>query len=148
MKTLILYESKHGATKKVAEMLGEKIENSVVARIQNFVGDLNKYEHVIVGGPIYLGRLSPVVKEYIKDNDRHINAAFVSGMRHEESEKEIRDNFSREFLTDKQVEFVGGAFNFDSLSLFEKLAVKVVSKVRESKEEFDMESINRLVKRA
>lgn len=146
MKTLILYESKHGATKRVAELLGEKIENSVVARISNFFGKPHKYDRVIVGGPIYGGRLNPIVKKYIDENHEHIHAAFISGMMHENSEQEKKDNFSPEFLESKQVEFVGGAFNFEDMNFFEKLIVRFVAKVRESKEEYHMENIEKLAR--
>ncbi len=146
MRTLILYESKHGATKKVAELLGEKIENSVVAKISNFFGKLHKYDKVIVGGPIYAGRLNPVVKKYIEKNGEHIHSAFISGMRHENAEAEIKDNFSEEFLSKRQVEFVGGAYNISDMNFLEKLIVRVVAKTKYSKEEFNYENIDKLVK--
>lgn len=146
MKTLVLYESKHGATKKVAELLGKKIENSVVAKLADFRGKLYKYDRVILGGPIYGGKLHPRVKKYFDENHFEIDAVFLSGMRHELAEQEIHDNLPDEFIEKKKVVFVGGAFNFESMNFFEKLIVRMVTKVKHSKESFLMDQIEELVK--
>lgn len=146
MRTLILYESKHGATKKVAELLGEKIENSVVARLQNFVGKAHNYDRVILGGPIYAGKLHPIVKKYFDENQEHINAIFVSGMRHESADQEIHDNLPDEFIDTHKVVFVGGAYDFSDMNFFERLIVRLVDHVKHSKEDFIYEQIEELIK--
>ena len=72
MKVLIGYDTKHGNTKKVAEMIGEGI-NSVknnevtVENVKNI--DLNReetYDLIILGSPNHGGSHTRTVKKFLK----------------------------------------------------------------------------------
>ncbi len=148
MRTLVLYESKHGGTRRIAELIGSKIDNSVVARIQNFVGRLERYDRVIVGGPLYGRRLSPIVMNYIKENKGMIDQVFVSGLLGANADVELHENFDDEFIQDKHIEFIGGSLEWKGMNFFERLRVRIGANIRKNTptDTYDMESINRIVK--
>ncbi len=148
MKTLVLYESKHGGTRKIAELIGSKIENSVVARIQNFVGRLERYDRVIVGGPLYGRRLSPVVMDYIKENKSMIDQVFVSGLLGASADEELHENFDDEFIQDKHIEFIGGSLEWKQMNYLERLRVRIGARIKKNTptDTYDMKSIDRIAK--
>ena len=72
MKALIVYHTKHGNTKKVAELIGDglkTIEENEVA-IENVKEiDLNKdeiYDLILIGSPNHVGSHTKSVKKFIK----------------------------------------------------------------------------------
>ena len=54
MKTLIVYDSKHGATEKVSIWIKDGIGDADVCRVDE-VSSL-EYELIIVGSPVYFGK--------------------------------------------------------------------------------------------
>lgn len=72
MKALIVYDTKHGNTKKVAELIGEGLktieENEVTIENVKEI-DLNKdeiYDLILVGSPNHVGSHTKSVKKFIK----------------------------------------------------------------------------------
>ena len=72
MKALIVYHTKHGNTKKVAELIGEGLktieENEVTIENVKEI-DLNKdevYDLILVGSPNHVGSHTKYVKKFIK----------------------------------------------------------------------------------
>ena len=73
MKVLILYDTKYGNTKKVAEIIGEGlniVEENVIT-IENVKEiDLNKdltYDLILIGSPNHVGSHTKNVKKFIKN---------------------------------------------------------------------------------
>ena len=60
MKTLVVYASKHGATKVGAERIAKGLEGEVQLVSIKDKGDiiLDNYEKVILGTPIYAGMIN------------------------------------------------------------------------------------------
>ena len=73
MKILIVYDTKHGNTKKVAELIGEGLETAEenVVTIQNVKEiDLNKdtnYDLILIGSPNHAKRHTGNIKKFIKN---------------------------------------------------------------------------------
>ena len=69
MKTLVLYATKYGAAKGLAEKIAAKMPGE--ALVQN-VGeqsiDISGYDAVILGTPIYMGRPRKEMKAFIQNN--------------------------------------------------------------------------------
>ncbi len=73
MKVLIGYDTKHGNTKKVAEMISEgikSVENNEVS-VENVKDiDLNReetYDLILLGSPNHVGSHTKTVKKFIKE---------------------------------------------------------------------------------
>ena len=89
-KILILYHSKSGNTKKMAEVVGEGVEaegvkKEIKAVSEAKVDDLPGYDGVIVGSPNYFGTMSAEIKaffdesvKYFKKLQGKVGGAFTS----------------------------------------------------------------------
>ena len=85
IKILIAYDTKHGNTKQVADLIGEGLktveENDI--RIENVEDvDLNKqenYDLIVIGSPNHMGKHTKPIKNFIKNlpNSSLSGAAFA-----------------------------------------------------------------------
>lgn len=141
MDTLIVYASKHGCTEKCANLLKEKLDGKVYVvnlKDSNEI-DLSKYDKVIIGGSIYVGKIQKEVSKFSSENLETLKGKqvglFICGMQSEEAiEKGLNENFPKELLkTAKAKGYFGGEFVFDKLGFMEKQIVKKVAKVNSDK---------------
>jgi menaquinone-dependent protoporphyrinogen IX oxidase len=65
MQGIVLYASKYGATEDYARWIAEDLDWAW-ANIKGYQGDLASYDAVIIGSPIYVGRLR--ASAFIKKN--------------------------------------------------------------------------------
>ncbi len=66
MKTLIVYDSAHGNTQKIAEAMG-RVADAEVKQVHNtHVFELPNYDVVIVGSPVHGGRATFAIEEFLK----------------------------------------------------------------------------------
>ena len=90
LSVLIIYYSEGGTTKKMAEIIGEKIkEEKVAVEIKNVEEtnpeELLKYDGVIIGSPTYYGTLAGKIKKLLDESvsfhgklDGKVGGAFTS----------------------------------------------------------------------
>ena len=61
MNTLIVYSSKYGCTEKCAKLIKQELNDPAdLINLKNInIKDINlsKYDKVIIGGPIYIGKI-------------------------------------------------------------------------------------------
>ncbi len=155
MDILIAYGSKHGCTEKCVNLLKEKLDKKVdLINVKDASGiDLSKYEKVIIGGPIYMGKIQKEVSKFSYNNLEILKekkiGLFICGMQSEEIlEKQLNENFPRELLaTAKSKEYFGGEFIFDKLRFIEKEVVKKVVKVNSDKSSILRENISKFAEK-
>ena len=70
MKTIILYASKHGATKEVAEIISSKIPNVIVEDINKFKGNIKEYQNIVLGSKTKVGAVDKKIKEIYNQIDQ------------------------------------------------------------------------------
>jgi len=153
MGTIIVYGTKYGCTEKIAKLIEEKITGQV--ELCNLKGkskiELKKYDNIIIGGSIYMGRIRKKVSRFCDENLKLINdkkiGLFISCMTEgEEAGKELRENFPKEIYEKAAAKGVfGGIFDFDKLNFMEKLIVKKVVGVKESQSNIFEENIDKFV---
>ncbi len=72
MKTLLLYASKHGATRNAAEKLAGQLEGEVkIINLQDKGSadvSVEDYERVIIGGSIYIGKIQKSISKFCETN--------------------------------------------------------------------------------
>lgn len=90
MKVLVLYFSKTGVTKEMAEAIGEtfkelKVPRDVIAAEDFKAKDLVNYDGIIIGSPTYYGTAAWQIKKLLDESvslhgrlDNKIGAAFTS----------------------------------------------------------------------
>lgn len=69
MKTLIVYASKYGCTKTCAELLKDRLQGEVVIEeASKCRQDLNRFDAIVVGGSVYMGKLRKAAIRFITKN--------------------------------------------------------------------------------
>ena len=84
MTTAVIYASKTGTTKKVAEYIAGKIGAKAISIKEN--PDLASYDRIIIGTGVYAGKPSKVMRNYVEANkDKLANASlFVTCLYNDE----------------------------------------------------------------
>lgn len=150
MNTLIAYATKYGCVEKCASILSEKLTGEVdlynLKEIKNI--DISKYDKVIIGGSIYMGKIQKVVREFSSTKLNQLKekevGLFICGMGEgENAEKELKDSFPVELYAKATARGVfGGKFIFKKMNFLEKLIVKKVSKVEKDVSNISEKKIN------
>jgi len=68
VKTLILFESKYGFTKKISEELSLILGPAKYCCSSEFIGDIDIYDVVVICSPVYLESLDHRTLEFVKNN--------------------------------------------------------------------------------
>ena len=156
MKTAIIYTSKYGTTETVANLIAEKLreisEVELFSLKKNHNPDISNFDTVILGTPIYAGQASQKMKTFCKANEvvllQKKTSLFVCGMHHDkkEQQKELKDAYS-ETLHKNAVAtgFLGGAFLFEKMNLFERMIIKKIAKTTTSVQRIDENAVDGFV---
>lgn len=151
MSTLIIYASKYGCTEKCAELLSKELYGEVdIINIKSMRDiDISKYEKIIIGGSIYIGKIQKEVTEFCSKNlhklmEKRIGL-FICGMQEGDTIKtELNQNFNRALIeTAEAKECFGGEFIFEKMNFIEKFIVKKVSKVKSNKSNILRDNIHK-----
>ena len=153
MKTVIIFDTHHGTTAKVADILKQKLTDQEVTIInlsKNQPVDLYHYQTIIIGGSIHAGRMSHKVKTFMRKNmvvllQKRL-ALFMVGM----NEPEISTQIEREFpelLRNHAINchWVGGEFLFGQMNFIEKWMIKQITGITQSVSKIKYEAIEQLV---
>lgn len=141
MKTAIIYASKYGCTEKCVNMLSKELKGEAelinIKKTNNI--DLSKYDKVIIGGSIYIGKIQKEITEFCNKNLDSLKTKnvglFICGMQQGEAIKtELEQNFPKELLdVAKTKKYFGGEFIIHKVNFMEKMIIKKVAKVTEDK---------------
>lgn len=140
-KTVVIYKSKYGSTKKYAQWLAVALDADILEAQKISAKDIAPYDNILYGGYLYAGSISGVKlltsnmdklrgKRIIvfavgcaperKENNRHIISKNFSGNR--------RENISFFYLR--------GAFNYQELGLLDKFSIYILkAKIKRTKPE-------------
>lgn len=143
MKTLIVYASKYGATKKCADLLKNKISCDCIQ--VNSITSIEDYDYIILGSCVYVGKVHKDMHTfYEKFKDQLFlkkTSIYLCGLSREEEkvQKVLQDNFSLEFLQHlTSYACVGGILNFPKMNFFEKQVIKMINKESKLIEKIDV----------
>lgn len=153
MKTLIVYASRQGCCEKSAAMLSRRLgdDASLVALGADTRIDLAPYDMVIVGGPIYYGRLEGRVRRFCR---QHLDGLlqkrlglFICCMESgEQAAEELREAFPHELLVHATASgFFGGEIALERLNFVERFMVRSIAKVEHNISTLSEERIARFV---
>jgi len=134
MKTLILYATKHGATREIANRLAARIKNAVIYDLkQSGAPPLAEFDCVIVGTSIYAGMIRKEAKTFIIHNaevlHRKMLGLYLCGMDESKEKEYFNSNFPADVLqTAKAAAFLGGIFDPKKTGTFERFIMKMAAK--------------------
>lgn len=142
MNVLLVYGSKYGSTKKCSELLKDQLNGNVelVDIKSGETLDLKRYEMVIIGSAVYMGKIQKEVSEFCKNYIEELKnkkiAVFLCCMNEKDIEKQINENFPKVLLDNSIVTgYFGGEFNFTKMNFIEKNIIKMVAKTLNNDEE-------------
>lgn len=150
MNTLIAYATKHGCSETCAKMLSKDLTGNIeLFNLKDAkILVLTKYDRVIIGGSIHMGKIQKEVQFFcIQNMEMLLNkkiGLFVCGMLFEKAHEELNNSFPNELLTRAIAkEFFGGQYRFDKMNYFDRLIVKKVAKVNNDFSQIKDENIKR-----
>lgn len=73
MKTLIIYSSHDGQTKKIAEFIAQQINAEVISLEQSAVKNLDDFERIIIGASVRYGHFNTTLYKFIKKQTALLN---------------------------------------------------------------------------
>ena len=137
MTVLVAYTSKHGSTRGIAERIAEKLRQmgkEAEARSVEEVSDIQSYEALVIGSPVYYGSWLKEATEWVRSNQVVISKRpvwlFSSGplgteiKDAEQQPKELAEFQLAIAPRDQRIFF--GALDHHKLSFVERTMVKAV----------------------
>ena len=134
MRTIILYATKHGAAREVAERISAGLGGVDLFDLkQEKLPDLREFECVIVGSSVYAGSIRKEAKSFLAKNVEALKdkqfGIFLCGMSKGVDEEVYKKNFPEAILqTAKVKSLLGGAFDPQKAGWFERLVMRIVTK--------------------
>ena len=149
MKTLILYATKHGATREAAQRIAKRIPGAAIYDLkQSVIPSLADFDSVIFGSSIYVGSIRKEAKAFLVKNSEILKkkklGIFLCGLQAEEEKRVFASNFSPDILAAaKATSFLGGIFDPKKAGFLERLTIKGVAKLTDYADKIDNVQIER-----
>jgi len=141
MKTIVIYKSKTGFTKKYAEWIAEELSGDIFNVSKVTVSMLTEYDNIIFGGGLYAVGINGVKLitqniDRLKDKKLVVFATGASPVR-ENIINEVRDkNFTQEQQKYIKFFYLRGGFNYKKLNSFDKFLMTLLKwKIKNKKKE-------------
>ncbi|WCF05930.1 flavodoxin domain-containing protein [Paenibacillus thiaminolyticus] len=147
MKTLILYATKNGAAREIAQRISKQIDGAIVRDLKNGgVPPLDGFDCVIVGSPVYAGIVRKEAKAFVEKNTSALCskrlALFISGLDGSREKEYFNANYPSEILqAAKMACFLGGIFDPKKAGFMGRLVMKAVAKQSEYTDSIDDDKI-------
>ena len=149
-KTLLIYQTKKGMTKKLMNLLNDSIGHGDVYNLKDFNGQLDEYDAVIIGTPVYVGHINKQIKKWINKHYSHLKNKRVGvclcGMNNKEEALVIKNNFTDEQQQLFHIQYLGGAYYFDKLNFMQKFMIKKITGETEAREVIQQDKIDLFIK--
>ncbi|MEG0314694.1 MAG: flavodoxin domain-containing protein [Erysipelotrichaceae bacterium] len=139
MKTIIIYKTKTGFTKKYADMIAKELECKAIPASCLTALDLNNYDSVIFGEAVYAGHVEGL-KPYKEDLRRFkgkiaIYLVGINANNELEVNKTIEAMDAPNINKTNSVFYLPGGIDYTQLGFKEKLIMKVISKQLNKKDD-------------
>ena len=136
MKTIVVYRSKTGFTKKYAEWIAEELQADLREYRRVSAEELHLYDTIVYGGGLYAGGINGLKSfekslPYLRDRKIIVFATGATPDRPETSMELRKLNFTEEQLEYMHFFYLRGGFDFSKLGLIDKfLMIMLKCKLR------------------
>jgi len=136
MKTLIAYASKYGCTEDCAKSLSVKLSGDVtILNVKNDPKqiDLKQFDTVIIGGSVYVGRVSKNLRAFCESNldallKKNIGVFLCSALA-EQFNDTLKNNFPILLLDNaKTTKLFGSEARLEKMNFMDKMMIKAITK--------------------
>lgn len=134
MKTLIVYASKKGATKKCAERIKQGVRGEVkLIECKEALNEpMESYDNIIIGSAVYAGTLDKDLKSFCSNKQECLSSKrtflFLGCMNDKLLNDYVKNNIPAEVASHlEDVTCCGGAFYFSKMNFFEKFIIKKIA---------------------
>ena len=135
MKTIIIYGSTYGYAKDCASELSKQLKGEVllVNVSTDTVPTIDEFDNVVIGGSIYMGKISKKIKAYCTSNvdllkNKRVGLFLCCGLP-EDLEKNIKNAFPDELLKKAiSVECFGGELRIEKMKFTHKMLIGLMKK--------------------
>lgn len=142
-KTVVVYESKYGYTRKYAQWIAEELDGDLYERKKVKAVDLLKYDTIIYGGGLYAGGVSGIdliVKSFEQIKDKKL-VLFTCGLADPEDSgnvnhirESLRKVLSTEMMEKIMIYHLRGGINYGKLGMVHKSMMAMLHKVMAKKD--------------
>ncbi len=146
-KTVVIYQSKYGTTKKYAEWISQELSCEIFERKQVQSDNLKDYTTIIYGGGLYAGGVSGInliVKSFNKIKDKNI-ILFTCGLAdpsNAENTDHIKDSLKKILSPEMQEKIVmyhlRGGIDYSKLGIVHKSMMAMLRKMLTKKDYMDL----------
>ncbi len=147
-RTVVIYKSKRGSTRKYAEWIGEELNCPVIEHKEFKKADFEKYDNIIFGGHVHAGGIMGF--DLIKKNMRRLKdkkiVVFAVGLNVMEKETRIqlRDiNFDKRSVERMTCYYCPGAYNPEAVTGIDAGIMKMMIRMLEDKGELNYTEADR-----
>lgn len=149
MKTIVIYNSQTGFTKRYAQWVAEKSNGECVEFSKAKKMNLDTYDTIVFGGWAFAGTISKLKwfkKNISKWSDKKliVFCCGASPIENPEIERDLPKNFSEEELKIIRWFYCPGGLDYDKMSVTSKTMMKILLKslnAKKDKTEKDIEQI-------
>ncbi len=154
MKTLVAFASRQGCSEKSARLIQRMLGGDcdiVDLDIESDI-DLSTYDTVVIGGPIYYGRMRASVRYFCERYfpellKRRIGLYICCMQRGEVALQELREAYPPELLAHASASGIfGGEIHMERISFVERFIVRSVVRTEYSVTTFSEERVARFVR--
>lgn len=157
MKILIVYGTKYGCTKKCVENLKTLLNgDTTILSAKNIKVNVDKFDTVIIGGSVYMGKIQKEVSQFCKKNKRKLLqkklALFVCCYTPKETEGFFESLYYKELISHAYfITSLGGEMNYEKMNFLYRKMFQTLKKIDGFNEGFiepqiNMEEITKLAK--
>lgn len=141
MKTIVIYKSKTGFSKKYAQWIAEELKCDISSYERVSVAVIGEYDCIIYGGGIYAGKIGGLkkIKDFLVDKPKLKLIAYATGATPLAAEEVIntvwKGNFTEEELRTIPHFYMQSGLNYEKMGFFDRILMKAFSKMLSKKED-------------
>ncbi len=146
-KTVVIYKSKYGSTKKYAEWIAKATSSNLFEKSQISIQKLKDYDTIVYGGGLYVSGIigfSIIKDNYDKLKDKKIIVFSVgaSPAREEALEEVKKKNFTDDMRSNINYFHLRGGLDYKSMNVKDRFLMYLLNKMIKKKkpEELDEDS--------
>ncbi|NLY11829.1 MAG: flavodoxin [Firmicutes bacterium] len=152
MKILVAYGSKYGCTEKCAKLLSDQINRDhdvvLVDHKMSEPANLEEFDWVVIGGPIYMGKTLPEIVAFINHNLPELLTKkiglFICAADLDKVVEQSQLVFDPELTRHaKAIEHFGYELSLEKMDIISKMIIRMVARVKENQYNIFTENIEK-----